>query len=214
MPQGKLIVIDGADGAGKQTQAKLLQKELLRRGFPTNYEEEPTSDGLGLQIKEDLKKRGEHLDPRTQQLLFTTDRSQHFAQSIEPALKGGTNVIMDRSFPSSIAYAIALGVDSSGVDAITLANTRAFPPPDVVLLLDISVEEAAERRRARGRPEDRHEADIAFQQKVRDAYHVLYAKFKNDGWYLVDAGRPVEAVQQEIIGIVEREIPELSARRQ
>ncbi len=213
MPGGKLIVIDGADGAGKRTQSLLLQKELLRRGFPTNYEEEPTGDGLGLQIKEDLKRRGEHLDPRTQQFLFTADRSQHFAKRIEPALKDGTNVIMDRSFPSSIAYAMALGVDAKGVDAITIANLRAFTMPNVILLLDVPVDEAALRRRIRGRPEDRHEADINLQQAVRNAYHELHKKFKNDGWYLIDASKTVEEIRKEIIRIIEKEIPEFAVEK-
>ena len=197
--RGKVFVVDGADGAGKQTQSKLLVERLIREGYPAQYEEEPTSNGIGLQIKSDLAKRSEHLDPTTLQILFTADRSQHVHDTIAPGLASGTNFVLDRFWPSTISYADALGAPSEVVESLLQFNSNIFPRLDAVFLLSLPPEVAVKRMQARGRPIDRHESDMRFQIKVGNAYRRLYTRFRNSGqWHWIDANRPVEEISKEI----------------
>jgi dTMP kinase len=201
--QGKLIVVGGGDGVGKQTQSKLLVEELLKRGEKVIYTEEPTQDGLGAQIKSDLNKSSNHLDARTLQFLFTADRSDHVARVIAPALREGIHVVADRYSESTIAYAMAFKLLRHEVEALLFANQTAFPKPDVVVILDLPLEAAARRVQSRGRTIDRHEKDPQLQLDVKAAYRALAERFRNSNWHLVDASGTIEEVHRQIMGIVD-----------
>jgi dTMP kinase len=198
---GSLFVIEGGDGAGKRTQAELLQKALVAAGHDTIYTDEPSSGGLGDQIRKDLASTKEHLSPRTLQLLFTADRANHVEKVVEPALKSGTNVVADRYWPSTIAYSTALGTDRNDVELLLHANENMFPKPDKVFILALEPEVAVKRMQERGRAIDRHESDMKLQKGVQEAYKELAKRFGRD-WIVIDANRSVEEIHDEIMAVV------------
>jgi len=104
--KGKLIGIDGMNGVGKTTLIK-----GLKRHFPNAiFVKEPGETRLGVQIREILLNREEHIDPVAEFLLFAADHHQTFSKIINPALDEGRLVITDRTYLSSIAFQGALGV--------------------------------------------------------------------------------------------------------
>lgn len=167
MTAGKLIVFEGIDGSGKTTQARMLFDEMLRRGNNrVVLTAEPTNGGIGRIIRNDLKERDESIDPRTMQLIFTADRSQHARQIIEPRLAGGNIVICDRYYYSTAAYAHAFGLN---IEEFLHVNKALFPKPAVALIFDLPAETAAVRLEARNKKPERFE-NVELQKRVREGY--------------------------------------------
>lgn len=135
---GRLIVMEGIDGAGKTTQAKLLAAALEKAGGRAVFTAEPTHGPAGRRIRDATVR----LDPLPEAALFTQDRREHVAQVIMPALRSGVYVVCDRYVHSSVAYQGARGVD---VDALVRENLSFAPAPDLVILLTIPVDLALSR---------------------------------------------------------------------
>ena len=203
--RGKLFVIEGCDGCGKQTQSRLLVDAINEMGKEAIYTDEPSAGGLGDKIRADLASSGKHLSARTLQILFTGDRSQHVEEVIAPALEKGVHVVADRYWPSTIAYGSALGMKKNEVEALIDINSEMFPKPDLVFVLDISPEVAAKRVQERGRPIDRHEKDTRLQTALRQTYLDLAKRF-GDGWHVIDAGRTKEEIHKEMMSFVEKSL--------
>src|SRR5438105_216358 len=104
MKRGKLIVLEGIDGAGTTTQAARLGLHLAAHQLPVHVTREPSDGPLGLEIRKIL--RGSHapFDPSALALLFAADRMDHVARVVEPALARGVNVVSDRYQLSSYVY--------------------------------------------------------------------------------------------------------------
>ncbi len=187
------IALEGIDGSGKETHAKLLNRWVKGKGYDTFLTKEPTSGLIGKLLREFLK-HGE-LDPRTEALLFAADRSEHTKDILEK-LQAGKVVITERYFYSSMAYQAASGVD---IDWILQLN-RFAPAPDLVLLLDIEPEISLGRltsklslRRLRERE---HFERKDFLDKVRDLYLELAKKHEN--FAIIDASLDIDEVQTNI----------------
>ncbi len=163
MARGKLIVLEGIDGSGTTTQSGRLTRSLEARGLKTHATCEPSKGSIGRELREVLRSTL-RLDPTAVALLFAADRIDHLRREIEPALAAGVHVISDRYVMSSLAYQ-SMEVDREFVASI---NARA-PAADLTLLLDVPVEVAEARRKARGGPEELFDA-TEFQMRVRQAY--------------------------------------------
>jgi dTMP kinase len=180
------IVLEGVDGCGKSTHARLLAEWLREKGRKARLTAEPTEGRIGSLIREILSGKVE-VDPRTLALLFTADRMEHLAE-IRAAQAEGADIISDRYYYSTVAYQAAQGVDRQWL----LTLNGFVIKPDLVILLDIG-SEAAEGRARSGEIFERKE----FLEKVRTEYK----KFRT--LKTVDSARPQEEVQEEIRGIVQ-----------
>ena len=144
--RGRLIVVEGIDGAGKSTQVKRLAAELRRDGRSLVESREPTDGPWGRKIRASAAAGRMSLDDELH--AFVEDRKEHVATVIGPALARGDVVVLDRYYFSTIAYQGARGGD---VAAIRRMNEAVAPRPDLVLLIDFDPEAGLRRiRESRG----------------------------------------------------------------
>ncbi len=129
------IVLEGIDGCGKSTQAKLLYDWLLSTGKKAELTAEPTKNKIGILIREILS-GSEKVDPTALALLFTADRYEHLGNFIEPNLREGKIVICERYYHSTIAYQSAQGVNK---DWLLQINSFARKP-DFTIFIDVKPE--------------------------------------------------------------------------
>ncbi|MBD3262114.1 MAG: dTMP kinase, partial [Candidatus Altiarchaeales archaeon] len=134
------IVLEGVDGCGKSTHAKLLGQWLEDEGVCVFLTAEPTKGFLGDALRSFLSGY-QSLDPLSLSLLFCADRMQHLSEEIKPALSEGKTVVCERYVHSTIAYQAAQGVDW---DWLWQLNRFALEP-ELVLYLDVDPEVGVER---------------------------------------------------------------------
>jgi dTMP kinase len=134
------IVLEGVDGCGKTTQAKLLKKWLEKKGYEVLLTAEPTMSKIGKFIREVLSGASE-VDPKTLALLFTADRYEHLRNEVEPALSEGKVVISERYYHSTITYQEAQGVERNWL----LEMNKFARKPDITIFLDIDPKLGAKR---------------------------------------------------------------------
>lgn len=169
-PTGALIVLEGAEGVGKSTQAALLAERLRQAGQSVSAVREPGSTALGDGIRRLLLDADLHVAPRAEALLFMASRAQLVDDVIRPAIAAGAVVLADRFFLSTYAYqAFGRGLDDAQVRALNSFATVGLVP-DLTLLLDLPDGEGIARAAARG-PADRIErSGDGFHQRVASAF--------------------------------------------
>jgi dTMP kinase len=166
------ISLEGIDGSGKTTQAKLLAKAL---DSGTTLVREPGGTPAGERIRELLKDPDLRLDPLAELLMFCAARAELVSEVIAPARESGADVVCDRFSDSSVAYqGVARGLGAERVEEICdLATGGVWP--DVTVLLQIEPERAAER--IGRRKADRFEGEgIGLQKKVAAGYEDVAAR--------------------------------------
>jgi dTMP kinase len=140
-----LIVIEGIDGTGKSTQARLLAEWLRAEGREVVTSREPTDGPWGRKLRESAVTG--RLSAQDELACFLSDRRQHVEETIRPALEAGRFVILDRYYFSTMAYQGCRGMDPA---AIRTANEAFAPVPDLLLILDLDVDTALGRVGSRG----------------------------------------------------------------
>lgn len=182
-----LIVIEGADGCGKNTQIDLLRKKLEFEFF--KY---PTKN---FPIIEDYLEGRVTLHPKSLFLLFLADIAEEQAK-LKKAVASGKPVIVDRYIFSTIAYELgAIGYE----DSKEIINKIGFLAPDKVVLLDVDPEVAQERKRKQ-KSLDRYESDLNYQKKVRKDFLSLYEeKYLAKEWIKIDVSGSIEEVQETFL---------------
>jgi dTMP kinase len=190
--EGIFVVLEGGDGCGKSTQARLLVARLRGAGREVVATREPGATEAGVAIRS-LVLGGGHLDPRAEALLIAADRAEHVAEVIRPALDRGAVVVSDRYIPSSLAYqGVARGLGIEEIARLSEWATGGLTP-DLVIVLDVQASEAAGRRDG---PQDRMEREPdSFREAVNQAYRDLSVRF---GWTVVDGGAPPDQVADEV----------------
>ncbi len=199
MAQGKFITLEGGEGAGKSTQAKLLAEFLRGKGIDVVLTREVGGSPSAESIRELWLTQGEgHWDALTELLLIMAARREHLVKTVFPAMARGAWVISDRFADSTRAYqGIGLGL---GLEAVEEVYRRIAPDfePDLTLLLDLPVEEGLSRVAVRGGQDDRYEQkNIDFHQKLRDAYLAL-ARHHAARFRIVQAAGEARGVAAEI----------------
>lgn len=211
--QGKLIILEGVEGAGKTTQMSLL-KEWLRERLNYSSDQiictrEPGGTELGQQIRSLLLTTDLHepIAPLAELLLYAGDRAQHIVNFIRPALDAGKIVICDRFTDSTIAYqGYGRNLDLSLIDQLNQIATAGLTI-DLTLWLDIDVTLGLTRTQKRGKADRMEQADLSFHQRVRYGFQQLAIKYP-ERIVKIDADQSVEAVRSQIISIMERKLLE------
>lgn len=144
IPGGLLVVIEGIDGSGKTTLVSGLADRLRRSDAVPVLGKEPTSGPWGMKLRQSAVNG--RLSPEDEVRFLISDRKQHVDSVIAPALARGQVVILDRYYPSMVAYQGAAGVDP---DELHRLNEFA-PRPDLLVLLDVSPSVGLARISTRG----------------------------------------------------------------
>ena len=194
--RGKFIVIEGGDGAGKDTQINLLKKELGEEQFL--FVKDPGSTDIGMQIRE-IVLHNEAVAKPTETLLYLAARAQMVAQIILPALEAGKHVISNRFSQSTVAYQIYGRERLPDYETLKIMSEFAVgeAQPDMLIYLDIEPEEGLRRVHQTEETIDRFEREqLAFHERVREGYLAHLAEYNH---VQIDAAKPVEEVFKEVL---------------
>jgi len=201
------VTLEGPDGGGKSSQARLLVEHLRGLGHDVLLTREPGGTAIGDQIRRvitDLANTPMH--PRTEILLFSASRAQLCHEVIWPHLQAGGIVVSDRFFDSTFAYqGYGHRLDLEALRHITHFATGGLVP-DLTLLLDLPAEKGLLRRKKDGGWNRLDAYNLEFHQRVRQGYLALAAADPKR-WVTVDASRDEAAVQAEVRRIVEKRLP-------
>jgi dTMP kinase len=189
---GVLLALEGVDGSGKTTQARLLAAALKEQGRAVVLTQEPTGGPLGQRLRYYLQGPARNWSPEEELELFLADRREHVRLVIEPALAAGQIIICDRYYYSSVAYQGALGLDPTHI----LAVNEAFAPrPDLLFIL-ILPPALALARLAGARPGGRQMTeDTAYLERVA----TIYASLEGPQIRRLDAAARPAAVHQVLL---------------
>ncbi len=195
MKKGRFIVLEGPDGSGTTTHAKILAETLRAKGEEVVLTAEPTDSAIGRFIREQLKAKTIE-SPSALQLLFCADRAWHIENVIKPALATGKTVISDRYVISTLIYGEALGLDP---DWLVRVNTP-FLEPDIMIIalpaLHLCLERIMKRKQL-----DVFE-NTRFQKLVYDLYEKAGAE--DSGSVVIDTGGEKDHVSAMILDVVNK----------
>lgn len=203
--RGRLITLEGGEGAGKSTQIGRLVRRLRAAGIDALATREP-GGSPGAEVLRGVLLSGavKPLGPAAEAILFAAARIDHIDRTIEPALAAGVWVVSDRFADSTRAYQGG-AVDPALINAlerVALADLK----PDLTLILDLAPEEGlrrAARRRAPGEGADRFEAEaLRFHEALR-ARFLAIAAADPGRCAVIDASAPEEEVAEAIARAVQ-----------
>lgn len=190
--KGKFIVFEGIGASGKDTQVELLEEYLKKTEINYLATREHTRDTpTGILIEKIIKKQEEQLDPQALQLLFISDRRNHFKKIIEPALNEGKLVIGNRYYPVNVAYS-----NEEWREKFLEINQLVVDKPDLVVVIDTPPKVALERMSKRG-DEDIFDK-LETMEKCRQGY-VWYSKNSGDKCIFIDGMGSKEEVFNRIL---------------
>lgn len=195
---GLFLTLEGGDGAGKTTQAALLEEWLRAQGREVVRTREPGGTDVGVRIRDIVLHHRGHIAPRAEALLYAADRAHHIETVVQPAIARGDVVIQDRYLDSSVAYQGAGRVlDADDVRELSLWATGGLLP-DLTVLLDLDPASARARLDADDKPFDRLEAEKAeFHERVRAAFLTLAAA-EPERFLVLDATEPAAVLAERV----------------
>lgn len=211
MASGRLITIEGIDGAGKSTLAASLAAELARLGAPAELLREPGGVELSERIRSLVKDPQLTIGARAEALLYAAARAQLVEELLRPRLESGTLVLLDRFGDSSLAYqgaGRALGVER--VRDINLFATGGLTA-DRTLLLRISPDAGRARQGVRGAAADR------LEQEGEDFFAAIAACYEDLAiseparFRVLDASEPPQKVLEAAVRAVRDLLPSSAA---
>lgn len=192
-------MLEGPEGAGKTTQQSMLADALAVDGYTVVTTREPGGTPLGDGVRQLLLGSDSYdMLAEAEALLLSAARAQHVHDVIRPALSRGDVVICDRFSDSSLAYqGGGRGMNVEELNFLQQIATRGVQP-DTRLLLDIPVDQGLERRHREARTVNRIDtADLAFHQRVRNAYLDLVAAYP-ENWNVIDASGSADQVFAQV----------------
>lgn len=207
MSRGRYVVLEGGEGVGKDTQARILIDRLQDHNIPAIFFEEPGGDSVGQVLRSLLKKDPDDqrlmkimggtdysLLPKTEMFLFNAARVQALAL-IEARLAEGTWAICSRNFLSTIAYqCYGRGLDLEAGRQLCRYATEELPP-DLMLVLSAPTAETRRRRAARQQTDQFEAAGEDFHERVNTGYRM---EAEQGGIPVIDANGTPEEVHARI----------------
>ena len=199
------IVIEGQDGTGKSTQARLLKEYYEKQGKEVVVMDEPDGDLPQAHDIHDLiviRGKDYNMEPMTNVLLFTAARYELWRKIAEPVLKNGGVVISARNWWSTLAYqGYGEGVSRNKIIKLTHESLpEKYVNPDKGFVLTVSDEVRLARQDNRGKKKETFESKPdEFQQKVNNAYPKIAKEF---GLKVIDASGTIE----EVFELIKKEL--------
>ncbi|MDM8084764.1 dTMP kinase [Cellulomonas cellasea] len=191
---GVFVSFEGGDGAGKSTQSRLLGEWVQARGREVVLTREPGGTALGHLLR-DAVLHGDHVDARTEALLYAADRAHHVHSLVRPALERGAVVITDRYLDSSVAYqGSGRDLGAQEVEDLSLWATHGLMPALTVLL---DLDPVLGRARLTGDPDRLERAGDDFHRRTRQAF-LDRAAAEPARWLVLDATRPVDEIAAQV----------------
>jgi dTMP kinase len=171
------VTLEGIEGCGKSTQAKLLARRFRREGHDVVLTREPGGTQIGRHIRQViLDPDHRRMAPEVELGLYFSDRAQHLREVVWPALERGSLVVCDRFTDSTLAYqGYGRGIPLRLIRSLDRIMTGGFKP-DLTILLDLTPEEGLLRARERNRSQSLHregrfeEEELRFHERVRSGY--------------------------------------------
>lgn len=204
--RGRFVVLEGLDGAGTTTQARILGAALRAAGRRVHVTAEPSGGPIGALVRQVLTRRvagpdGGEFDPAALALLFAADRLDHVATEIAPKVRDGVDVVSDRFALSSLAYQ---GITTRDMDWVDRINGLALVP-DLTVFLRVPAGVAFRRRKAVTADREIYEVS-AFQHRVAQGYDRAILRLREAGQHIVevDGEAPIDAVAAAVRAEVER----------
>ena len=200
--KAQFITLEGVDGSGKSTQAKLLKEALEAEGHSVLLTREPGGSPGAEEIRSlVLEGEPDRWSAETEILLFTAARRDHLERTILPALAAGTIVICDRFVDSTRVYqGLTRGDLRDVVDK--LHALMIGREADLTLLFDMDPKLGLARAKARQTPEERFEdMGLEMQLAMRQGFLAL-AKGAPERFAVIDAGRDIEAIAADALAAV------------
>jgi dTMP kinase len=214
VPQGKFITFEGLDGCGKSTQLSRLADVLRRQGLEVVTAREPGTTLIGEQIRGIiLNSRTQGMAPLTELALMFAARAQLVKEVIEPALKEGKFVLVDRYTDSSEAYqggGRELGTDT--VLEVHRAIARLIPDMTILMDSDVSASVARARRRNQQSVANQESDENRFERENQKFFERVHQTYLNiavrepQRVYMVDARRDLDVVHRDIVAEVKRRL--------
>src|SRR5262245_34423107 len=207
-PRGRLITVEGVEGASKSTQVETLRAWLVARGVSVLATAEPDGTPLGASLRRVLGEV-DRVTPLTEALLFAASRAEHVQRVIRPALAAGQVVLCDRYVDSTVAYqGYGRGLPLETIAQLNRLATDGIVP-DLTLVLDLDVAEGLRRARARrgalAACDPFERLALEFHERVRKGYWAIRDR-EPDRLILVDADRAPAVVATEIAALVARRL--------
>ena len=205
MTRGRFITLEGIEGAGKSTVAKLVIDVLTARGITARLTREPGGTPLAERVRQIVLERGsEAVSPAAETLLMFAARGIHVENLIRPALARGEWVVCDRFTDATRAYqGYGRGLDQAWIEQLASAVHRDLQP-DCTLLLDLPVAVGLSRARSRSGPAaDRFESEREeFFERVRRGYLDIATR-EPKRVRLIDASRPLPEVTAQVAKVLD-----------
>jgi len=200
--KGKLIVIEGIDGAGCGTQTELLKERLNEKlSQPVLHIRYPNyNNPMGVTIHKFLHEELQ-LSPDMQFFIYSLDMLKDMRE-IKKALEEGRIVLADRYFTSTLAYQCSQGFPID--KALKFADLFDFVKPDLIIYLKVSAETAMKRKIKEKSDLDMFEKDLELKKRVSKKYEELASKNIFGKWAIVDAEKSIDEVASEIEEIVKK----------
>jgi dTMP kinase len=187
---GRLIVFEGIDASGKNTQSKMLFDFLKSKRSEVELVSFPDySTSIGKEIKNFLSNRSQY-NLEARHLLYAANRYEH-KDELEEWLRSGKWVVANRYSESNYAYGVANGLSHKWLSELE----SRMPRSDYVLLLKVSPEVSMARKADR----DRYEGNLEFLKRVSEVYDALSEPGK---WFQIDGERDKEAISYEVCKLV------------
>lgn len=197
------VSLDGVDGCGKSTQIEMLKQWLEQQGLSVLLVRDPGGTRLGESLREILLHRKEiPLASTAEMLLYMASRAQLVSECIEPALNSGRVVVSDRYLLANVVYQSCAGVPTDSIWQVGKVATGGRLP-DRTFVLDLDVQVAYGRMRGE---HDRLESrGLEYMNRVRSGF-LSEAQKLRDSVEVVDASQSIEAIHQQIIDSVRRNL--------
>lgn len=212
-PKGLFVTLEGPEGSGKTTLAKVLIRFLKSCKIPALLTHEPGGSQLGVTLRDALLHAPYNVNSWTELFLFEADRAQHVQEVIEPALRRGQVVLCCRFCDSTLAYqGYGRGLNLDFIRQLNHCATQGLEP-DLTLLLDVPPRIGLPRAlKARGKQDRLESEKLDFHRRLRKGFLDL-AKAEPRRIKIILADQPFEKVKKEALQLLVKKLSIRSIER-